>query len=197
MKRLISKLLVLGLAALIAVFAMLRSRPAPSTAIRELRRDALELREGELFANGEGCAFDGVLFENFANGARKVAIEVHHGKADGLSRGWFESGQLEVEEHFAEGISHGLRTRWHPNGQKKSETQIAHGKLEGRYIEWHNNGQRAIEMILEDSQPNGLAEAWHPSGALKSRTQFVTGKIASRDFFDDTTTPVNVAVTTP
>ena len=197
MKRLSPKLLVVGIAALAAAVVMLRSRHAPSTAIRELRRDALELRDGALFVKGESKPFDGVVFDNFAANARKVAIEIHHGKADGLSRGWLENGQLEVEEHFSEGFSQGLRTRWHANGQKKSETQIAHGKLEGRYTEWHDNGQKAIEMTLANGEPEGGAEAWYPNGTLKSRTTFLSGKMVAREFFDDPSAPATVALTTP
>ncbi len=197
MKRLSPKSLVIGIAALVAVVVMLRSRHAPSTAIRELRRDALELRDGTLFAKGESKPFDGVIFENFAANTRKVAIEIRHGKADGLSRGWFETGQLEVEEHFSKGFSQGLRTRWHANGQKKSETQIAHGKLEGRHTEWHDNGQKAIEMTLANGEPEGGAEAWFPNGTLKSRTTFQSGKMVARDFFDDPSAPSTVALTTP
>ena len=194
------KLLISCLAALVAVVAsvvLLCQRHAPSTAIRELRRDALELRDGALFAKGESKPFDGVLFEKFDANTRKLAIEIHHGKADGLSRGWFENGQLEVEEHFAEGMSHGLRTRWHTNGQKRSETQIEHGKLEGRYTEWHDNGQKAIEMTLANGVPEGGAEAWHPSGVRKSHTTFQSGEIVAREFFDDPSAPATVAVTTP
>ena len=197
MKRLTPKLLALGLVVLIAVFAMLRQKPARATAVREQRRDALELRDGALFIKGDSKPFDDVLFDNFATNTRKLAIEIQHGKANGLSRGWYETGQLEVEEAFSEGISHGLRTRWHTSGQKRSETQIARGKLEGRHTEWHDNGQKAVEMSLTDGQADGSAEAWHPSGALKSRTHFQAGKIVSREFFDDPSAAATVALTTP
>lgn len=197
MKRLSPKSLIIGSVALAAALVMLRSWHAPSTAIRELRRDALELRDGALFARGESKLFDGVVFENFAANTRKVAIEIRRGKADGLSRGWFENGQIEVEEHFSEGFSQGLRTRWHANGQKRSETQIAHGKLEGRYTEWHDNGQKAIEMTLANGEPEGGAEAWYPNGTLKSRTTFQRGKMVERKFFDDPSVPATVALTTP
>ena len=197
MKRLNCVLLVVGITTLATVLVLLRSKHAPSTAIRELRRDALELRDGALFAKGEGKPFDGVVFDNFAANTRKVAIEMHHGKADGLSRGWFENGQLEVEEHFSEGFSQGLRTRWHANGQKKSETEIARGKLEGRHTEWHDNGQKAIEMNLTNGEPEGVAEAWYPNGTLKSRTTFQSGKMVAREFFEDPSAPATVALTTP
>jgi antitoxin component YwqK of YwqJK toxin-antitoxin module len=36
------------------------------------------------------------------------------------SRGWYENGQLEVEEQFVQGTSHGSRTRWYATA-KKSE----------------------------------------------------------------------------
>ena len=78
MKRPSFKLLISCLAALVTVVAsvvLLCQRHAPSTAIRELRRDALELRDGALFAKGESKPFDGVLFEKFAATTLYLALD--------------------------------------------------------------------------------------------------------------------------
>ena len=92
-----------------------------------------------LFAHGEDKPFEGLLVEDHAPGVRKLAIAIHQGRPDGLSRGWFDTGQIEVEETLVKGVSHGLRTRWHPNGQKHSEVTIVDGKLQGTFRRWHDN----------------------------------------------------------
>ena len=165
------------------------TRPAPP--VRELMRSELDLRDGRLYATGETRPFTGRLVEIYTAERRKLEIEIHDGQAHGLSRGWYDDGQIEVEETFVAGISHGPRTRWHQNGAKKSAAQIVNGELEGPYAEWHENGQPAIAMTLHRGQPDGLVEAWHPSGALKSHVRFEQGRQVSRDFWPD---PAAVAV---
>lgn len=176
----------LALTAGIAVFV---ARPR-SQAITEARRDQLDLREGALYLHDAQKPFTGTLIEDYAPGKRKLAIEIRDGKAHGVSRGWFESGQQEVEEHFVQGVSHGTRTRWFENGTRKSEEHIEQGKLVGSYLEWYDNGQKAVAMTLEEGKPHGIVEAWHPSGTLKSRSRMDHGKLVDREFFNDSLTSV-------
>lgn len=171
----------LALAAGIAVFV---TRPR-SQAIYEARRDQLDLHEGALYLLDARKPFTGTLIENYAPGKRKLAIEIRDGKAHGVSRGWFVSGQQEVEEHFVQGVSQGTRTRWFENGIRKSEEHIEQGKLVGTYLEWYDNGQKAVAMTLEEGKPHGMVEAWHPSGTLKSRSRMDHGKLVSREFFNE------------
>lgn len=166
------------------LFAPRGADPA-SAAPRELPRSELELRDGVLYAQGESLPFDGVLLEHFPGGTRRVAIEIRHGVAHGLSRGWHENGQREVEEHFVDGISHGSRTRWYPNGEKKSACEIVDGRIEGTFTRWHDNGQVAAVVTMANGVAQGVSEAWYPSGARKSRVVLEAGEVVSREFFDD------------
>ncbi len=175
--------LLLLLAAVCAWIGLARHR----IGVRELTIFEVDRRDGLLFAHGEKQPFAGRLIENYSKNVRKAQVEIRNGKAHGLSRGWFDNGQMEVEETFVEGVSHGPRTRWHRNGARKSLAQIEHGKIVGEYTEWHENGKMAVRMTLRDGQPDGQIEAWHPSGALKSRVRFEHGKQVSRQFFDDST----------
>ena len=186
------KLIAFAGLAIVAVAVLLATR-AGRTPPREVLRSDLDLREGVLYLHGSKQPFTGLLVEDFSKGVRKLAIDLRHGKVEGRSHGWFENGQMEVEETFVAGVSHGLRTRWHANGQKKSEEHIEHGVVTGRYIEWHDNGQKAVEMTLKDGHPDGLVEAWHPDGTLKSQTRFESGKIVKREFFPASLTPAKAA----
>ena len=152
---------------------------------RECLRSELDLREGVLYFKGKDAPFRGNLIENYGKDARKLEISIQNGRPHGLSRGWFEDGQLETEEHFVEGVSHGLRTRWHPNGAKKSETTIVDGQVSGSHIEWHDNGQLAAEATMFEGQPDGVVESWYPTGRLKSRVVYEGGIPAEKEFFED------------
>ena len=51
------------------------------------------------------------------------------GQYDGISTGWYENGQKEIEATFKDGKEDGLWTSWYENGQKKGEGIFKDGKL--------------------------------------------------------------------
>lgn len=164
----------------------------------ELLRTDLELREDQrLYAHGEQQPFKGLLVESFSEGVRKMEIEIHDGKAHGHSRGWFENGQMEVDETFVEGVSNGGRTRWYANGKKRSQAEIVEGVLQGTYQEWHENGTKAAEMIMKDGVTDGPARAWYPSGFLKSRFKYDAGKITKRESWPESAKTVEAIAPGP
>lgn len=172
-----SQLPALAIAALtaLAILGSWRSEPLPS-----LQRADLDLRNGILHARGVEKPFNGTLVESFPGGSRKLAIDIRAGQAHGLSRGWFESGQPEVEEHFSRGFSHGVRTRWHENGHVRSLAPITLGKLDGRYEEWHASGHKALEILFVNGQPEGEARAWSEDGAARPPRFYRNGVATSR-----------------
>jgi len=186
----------LGLSLCLAVVVWIASWSKP-TGARLLSRSALELRDGVLYARGEAQPFEGQIVEYYPDRARKLALEIKHGRLNGHSLGWHANGQMEVDEQFVQGISHGTRTRWYPSGQEKSRAQIENGVLTGAYIEWHENGRKAVEMSLREGHPDGLVQAWHPSGLPKSRSEFRDGKMVDREFFPELQVSLNQPTPAP
>ena len=156
-------------------------------------RSELELRDAVLYARGEAQPFDGQVVEHYPDGSRKLALEIKGGRLNGHSLGWHDNGQMEVDEQFVQGTSHGTRKRWYPNGQEKSRAEIKAGVLTGPFVEWHENGQKAAEMTLVDGKPDGIVEAWHPTGLPKSRSEFRGGEMVNREFFPDLQLSLNEA----
>ena len=74
-------------------------RPAPETV---LRSDVV-LRDGVLYKPTVTVPFAGLLVERWAAEQRRVEVTIIEGRAHGLSRGWYENGQIEVEEHLCAG----------------------------------------------------------------------------------------------
>jgi hypothetical protein len=178
-----------GLAGLILLLQLMWPEPAPVMTDRgEWTMADLDLRDGVLHLRTGDEIFNGTLVENYSKDSQKLAIEVRNGVAEGLTRGWYDNGQLEVEETFVNGVSNGTRTRWYDNGTKKSEATIVAGVLNGRFLKWHLNDQKAAEVTMTEGKPHGLALAWYPSGRLKSRVQLDQGVPVEKEFFPDTET---------
>jgi antitoxin component YwqK of YwqJK toxin-antitoxin module len=92
---------------------------------------------------------------------------------------------LQVREHFANGVSHGLRTKWHPNGHKAAEGLIVNGQHDGQFRRWHEDGSLAEEIQMAAGVPDGPARAWYPSGFLKAKTFLTAGKVMAHQNWKD------------
>jgi antitoxin component YwqK of YwqJK toxin-antitoxin module len=186
----------LALSLCVAVVVWIKSWSIPA-GVHLVSRSALELRDGVLYARGEAQPFRGQIVEHYPDRTRKLALEVKDGRLNGHSLGWHQNGQMEVNEEFVQGVSHGPRTRWYANGQMKSQAQVEHGTMTGLYVEWHENGQKAAEMTLRDGQPDGVVQAWHASGLPKSRSELRDGEMVGREFFPDAQVSVTQATPAP
>ena len=178
----VSTKFLLSAAALIAVGVALvfdGGQRKSSPPLRELSRSQLELRDGQLFAAGEVVPFNGTLVERYSPDQKRVAIAIRDGKPHGVSRGWYENGEQEVEEHFVAGVSHGKRTRWYEDGSLKSEANIVSGKIEGTFTRWHANGARAAEAQMRAGKPHGVSRAWDRAGTLVGRADLERGRVMS------------------
>lgn len=169
------------------VFGWLHRPSAQPALKRELTREELDTHGGLLYPRGGTAPYDGLLVERYHPGVLKAATEIRHGKADGVSRGWYETGQTEVEERIHDNVAEGLRRRWHPNGQLRSEAQVEHGEIEGNYREWHDNGQLAVEMTLHAGKPEGWLKTWYPSGANKTQVRMAYGEPVEQHYFPEAT----------
>lgn len=139
-------------------------------------RPELELREGQLYRPGGSEPFFGLLVENWRPNQRRVEVTIRDGRADGLSRFWYENGQMEVKEHFVRGVSNGQRTRWYADGGKKSEVLIKEGQLVGVFREWHANGQLARETPLSGGVADGEVKSWDELGKALRSTRVKNGR---------------------
>jgi hypothetical protein len=88
---------------------------------------------------------------------------VQDGENAGGSRDWGETGPVErVEPELAEGLTR----RFYESGELRFEYNVVNGELrEGRH--WHQNGQLLREATFEDGE-RVSCRAWTPEGAPTS-----------------------------
>lgn len=161
-----------------------RDRTEPPPELRELTRDQLELHDGVLRVKGESEPFDGIVRELYPGHAPRTELTIRAGRPHGRARGWYDNGQLEVEEQFVAGTSHGVRTRWHSNGAKKSEAHIVDGSIEGVFKRWHDNGQLAATAEMQEGVPHGVSMAWDRDGRLTARVVLEGGEVVSKEYWE-------------
>ncbi len=88
------------------------------------------------------------------------------GKQDGLSIGWYETGEKYFEGIYKDGIKDGLWTWWYKNGQKNEEITYKDGddRLTTR---WYETGEKKFEGIYKDGEYIELHTYWYDDGQKK------------------------------
>jgi hypothetical protein len=181
-RRRIFALFAIGVFAIAGILCLVRLAPTRIKAPppNQRLRTELDLRDGCLFDRGN--PFTGAVLEYYANGQIKSRSSISNGLLEGLSEGWHTNGVLQVSEHFAKGVSNGLRTKYYENGKKLSETRVINGTIEGLYQRWHENGILAQRFYLTNGLPNGEAVSYFPDGALKARVRLDHGTVVEQRF---------------
>ena len=178
-------LLLLSAGALLLLRHVSPGRIGTAAALPEVARTNLMLVEGRLRQTGSTTPFTGLMVEHYADGTLRSRSTISNGLLHGLSQGWHTNAQLQVSEHFQQGISHGLRTKWYPGGAKQSEATIVDGKLNGPFRQWHENGALSQQAEFAEDQPKGVSLAYFPSRYLKARVVMQDGQPIEQEFWKD------------
>ena len=189
---------IAGLVAILAVSAALLrgsgDRPAPAQPlVREVAKGELVHRAGRMHRGDEAAPFTGVATDTWADGTPRSRLAYREGRLHGLVEGWHTNGVLQVREHFEDGVSHGLRSKFFPDGKPLSETPIVHGQVRGTFRRWHDNGRLAEEIPMEDGQPHGTSRAYYPSGTLKAEARTDHGKVLEHRVWKEGEAPADLA----
>ena len=84
----------------------------------------MKIINGKVFQNGK--LFSGVLYSKYDN------------------------GQLELLEHYSQGVLNGSSARWYKNGHKQMEAIFRKGRLNGYFKGWFENGDLKFDYSFQD-----------------------------------------------
>jgi antitoxin component YwqK of YwqJK toxin-antitoxin module len=121
----------------------------------------------------DGKMADGVSKGWYPSGQLKQTRIWKNGKQAGIWTEWYENGQKNWEWSKKDG----LETKWYSNGHKSWERTYKDGKLNGLYTWWYENGQKSSEKTYKDGELNGLWTHWRESGQKEVEKTFKDGKI--------------------
>nr|ARK12594.1 membrane-binding protein [Fibrella sp. ES10-3-2-2] len=120
--------------------------------------------------------FSGRVYECTAGGDTLFSGTYLEGKAEGLHRHWYTSGQLKEERQYRNGWQEGEQRGWHESGKRAFVYQFAQDVYEGRRNEWYANGQPAQAGTYHNGQENGPQRQWFNDGTLKVNYEARNGR---------------------
>jgi antitoxin component YwqK of YwqJK toxin-antitoxin module len=95
--------------------------------------------------------------------------------AHGLTRHYWENGQVKLEMYHRCGLKHSTKKAYFPDGEPWNEGAYINGKGTGIWREWHVNGFMAQEFTLVDGAWHGLQTGWHQTGKKRLQVAWVAG----------------------
>lgn len=130
---------------------------------------------------------------------------VLHGRANGVCRQYYQSGQVKGIEVFAEGKREGTSLFFFENGAQAGEVNYANdlqhgsfayndekglplrsgnyynGKPHGEWLWWYNNSQQLRKKHeYSNGSPTGKWSEWYADGKIKSESYYVDSLLANR-----------------
>lgn len=82
--------------------------------------------------------------------------------------------KIEFDRIFG-GIDDGITKEWYENGQLRSIIAYHKGKKHGTWEAWHSNGKKWVEQRFEMDQPVGSWQIWNEKGNEMAKVTFYNG----------------------
>lgn len=143
-------------------------------------------KDGRWFHLGATNPFSGLMVDYYPGDvALRSRCQITNGLLCGIAETWYTNGQLEVREHYQEGMSGGLREKWYPDGNKLSQATIVEGKVTGTFRRWYDNGKLAEQIEMKHGLADGVAWAYFPSGCLEAQILMKDGRVLDRKEFKE------------
>ncbi len=121
---------------------------------------------------------EGVHFRELYAG-RQLKLEGAYDKNGmyyGTHRFWNETGLVEFEAAFKEGVQISA-SRLFPNGRPEWKKTFKNGYFHGIHRVWHPTGQLIEALSWHEGRLNGRCRRWYVDGQLKSEQIYNKGKL--------------------
>lgn len=102
----------------------------------------------------------------------KLSLSWYEGQVQGISRSWYDSGQLESQREFNNNARHGLCTAWYRDGSLMLIEEYLHDKLQKG--EYHARGDSS--PVSRISNGKGVCTLFDEEGNLIKKIQYQDGK---------------------
>jgi len=185
--------------------------PLQAQVKKKIKYYELDVNRGLFFQPNTIEPYEGVAFDEFPNGQKKIEVPIKGGKMHGTVKEWAKNGQKiystqyengvqvgkeeqwypigikRMELNYVNGAAEGICTEWHKNEEKKSEGLFRNGKEEGEHKWWFLNGSKDQVIFFENGLIEGTMKNWYPSGQLKLESNYRAGKLegSSTEWYDN------------
>ena len=115
-----------------------------------------------------GRPISGRVFSLFSSKDTAFSIGFLNGKEQGISRYWYENGQLSDLKFYENGHKIGVYKGWWPDGKRKYIFHFENDEYEGNQQEWDENGLPYRDMNYHLGHEEGQQRMWYDNGQMRS-----------------------------
>lgn len=133
-----------------------------------------QVRKGEdgLYYDAQGNIFSGTSIEYYSDSVVQATIEIKDGKLDGLTKIYFNNGELEEIRSYSNGMMHGKWEKWNRQSVRIAEANYSENKKEGKWFVWDDNGVLRYDMTYRNGEKTGVWLMYDESGKLINSKQY-------------------------
>ncbi|MBI3219556.1 MAG: toxin-antitoxin system YwqK family antitoxin [Bacteroidetes bacterium] len=148
-------------------------RPVPSKWV-EATDTQLSQHQDTLFYNNE--KFSGHLFQLYPAADTALVISFIEGLQEGITRKWYDNGQLSEERLYVAGKKEGVHKAWWQDGKPKFAFEVSDDAYTGELKEWYSSGQLAKQFHYRKGQEEGSQKMWWADGSIRANYVVRNGK---------------------
>ena len=133
----------------------------------------LERRADGLWYNpGSQTPYTGKAERTHFDGARVSEVSYLKGRQHGLSRFWYNNGNIRSTFSYNTGVLDGNSTYYYRNGNIQNLTYYRQGVKHGLAIDWWPEGKKSFVESYVNGFPEGVWRSWWPNGKLASERTY-------------------------
>ena len=141
-----------------------------------------KLREVAHYKHGKQDGLTQIFYDS-----GKVYSETYYKEdnLDGPTRKFLESGQVISEDHFVKGEIDGVSKKWYDNGQIMLIGHYKASKREGEELRYYDNGDLDHRYRFKNDQRSGIQETFYSQNKLKTKENYIDRKLVHRIRYDE------------
>lgn len=132
----------------------------------EVVKDALELHPEKGMWFYQDSPFNGYAVRYYVNGNLAERIGFYEGKKEGITKKWFDNGQLQKTSYYSANKLHGEENSWWSTGTIAAQLNYRNGYKNGTQQRWYANGQISRKTHYTLGKEEGIQQAWLENGKI-------------------------------
>ncbi len=121
----------------------------------------------------------------FPSGQLEIETTLVGGKYNGLYKEYHINGRVEQEGVMNDNLWNGAYRKWSDHGNMESETTYVNGTNTGYFRSFYESGQLKTQGWMQDDVPNQLWKEYYPDGTIGATYQYDAGKLTGpTKYFD-------------
>ena len=116
--------------------------------------------------------YTGTSFDYYPDSVVHTAIELKDGQLDGITKIYFDNGQLEEIRSYSMGKMNGKWEKWNRQNVKVGEANYKDHLKDGKWFIWDDNGVLRYDMTYSEGKKTGTWFMYDEKGSLIDKKEY-------------------------